>query len=199
MGRRDIAVADIGGTHARFAIAEIDAGAVRALSNPVTLKTGAYAGLLGAWKEFAGVAGQSLPKALAMAFAGPVSGETLKLTNSEWTVDRATIAQELGLDEMVIVNDFGAVAHAVATLSEDSFEHLCGPDRPLPSEGMISLLGPGTGLGVAQLLRRDGGYEVIETEGGRDRLRAAGRGRGSHPAPVARRVRARLGRAAARR
>ena len=49
--------------------------------------------------------------------------------------------QELGLDEVMIVNDFGAVAHAVANLNEDSFEHLCGPDRPLPSEGMISLLG----------------------------------------------------------
>ena len=31
---------------------------------------------------------------------------------------------------------------------------------------MISVIGPGTGLGVAQLVRRAGSYEVIETEGG---------------------------------
>jgi glucokinase len=31
---------------------------------------------------------------------------------------------------------------------------------------VISIVGPGTGLGVAQLLRREGGVHVIETEGG---------------------------------
>jgi glucokinase len=62
---------------------------------------------------------------------------------------------------------FGAVAHAVATLEADSFDHLCGPDQPLPNEGVITIIGPGTDLGVALLLRRaDASYEVIETEGG---------------------------------
>ncbi len=46
------------------------------------------------------------------------------------------------------------------------FTHVCGPDVPLPQEGMISVIGPGTGLGVAALLRRGKDYEVIETEGG---------------------------------
>jgi len=41
-----------------------------------------------------------------------------------------------------------------------------GPDRPLPKEGVISIVGPGTGLGVAALLRKKDHYEVIETEGG---------------------------------
>ncbi|HMI40663.1 MAG TPA: glucokinase [Sphingomicrobium sp.] len=166
MSSEEIAVADIGGTHARFALAEVDSAGVVALSKPVVLRTADYAGLQGAWTEFARVAGRPLPSALAMAFAGPVAGETLKLTNSGWVIDRASLAKELGVDRAVIVNDFGAVAHAVAGLGEDSFLHVCGPPEPLPGDGVISVIGPGTGLGVAELVRRSGSYEVIETEGG---------------------------------
>ena len=43
---------------------------------------------------------------------------------------------------------------------------MCGPERSLPDRGVISILGPGTGLGVAALLRKPDHYEVIETEGG---------------------------------
>src|SRR5690606_27726802 len=53
-----------------------------------------------------------------------------------------------------------------AQLGPDSLQHICGPDKPLPDEGVTSIVGPGTGLGVGQLLRRDGRYHVIETEGG---------------------------------
>jgi len=78
----------------------------------------------------------------------------------------ALMKERLGVDRYVIVNDFGAVAYAVATLPDEHFLHLCGPDRPLPTEGVISIVGPGTGLGVAALLRKKGRYDVIETEGG---------------------------------
>ena len=68
-------------------------------------------------------------------FAGPVSGETFKLTNSDWIIDRAPLAKELGVERAVIVNDFGAVAHAVAGLGEDSFRHVCGPSSRCPAMG----------------------------------------------------------------
>ncbi|MFM9481595.1 glucokinase, partial [Streptomyces scabiei] len=41
-----------------------------------------------------------------------------------------------------------------------------GPDEALPEQGAISVVGPGTGLGVAMLLRHSGGYHVQPTEGG---------------------------------
>ena len=44
--------------------------------------------------------------------------------------------------------------------------HLCGPNEPLGKDGTISIVGPGTGLGVAQLQRHDGRVIVVETEGG---------------------------------
>ena len=40
------------------------------------------------------------------------------------------------------------------------------PEEPLPKTGLISIVGPGTGLGVAALLKTKSGYDVIETEGG---------------------------------
>lgn len=162
-----IVTADIGGTHARFALAGIESGRVAWLAESVTLKTGEYASFQTAWEDFRRRCGEPLPREAAVAFAGPVAGEELKLTNSPWVLRPAQLREQLGLDRLVIVNDFGAVAHAVAGMDEGDFRHICGPDEPLPAAGIITIVGPGTGLGVATLLRRgDGSYEVIETEGG---------------------------------
>ena len=163
---RQVAVADVGGTHARFALAEVEGGRVVSLGEPVTLKTAEHGSFQLAWQEFGRRAGIDLPTNMAIAFAGPVGGEVLKLTNNPWVIRPSLIKERLGVDDYVIVNDFGAVGYAVATLGDEHFEHLCGPKRPLPDEGVISIVGPGTGLGVAALLRKSDHYEVIETEGG---------------------------------
>ncbi|MEA3079033.1 MAG: glucokinase [Sphingomonadales bacterium] len=163
---RQVAVADVGGTHARFALAEIDGKSVLSLGEPVTLKTAEHSSFQLAWEEFGRREGIELPKELAIAFAGPVGGEVLKLTNNPWVIRPALIQERLGVDRYVVVNDFGAVAYAVATLPDGDFRHICGPDRPLPAEGVISVVGPGTGLGVAALLKKPDHYDVIETEGG---------------------------------
>jgi glucokinase len=165
MSRR-IVTADIGGTHARFAIATLEQGRVTALDEPLTLRTADYPSFLAAWGEMASRTPGPVPVELAMAFAGRAGGDLLKLTNSAWVIRPATIAEELGLERFAVINDFGAVAHAVASLDRDAFAHVCGPDRALPDDGVISVIGPGTGLGVASLLRRGGHSHVIETEGG---------------------------------
>src|SRR5206468_9139748 len=165
-GVRQIAVADVGGTHARFALAEIEGGRVVSLGQPVTLKTAEHGSFQLAWQEFGRRAGIDLPCELALSFAGPVGGDVLKLTNNPWVIRPALMKERLGVDQYTIVNDFGAVAHAVAALPDQHFRHLCGPDRPLPKEGVISIVGPGTGLGIAALLRKSDHYEAIETEGG---------------------------------
>ena len=162
---RQIAVADVGGTHARFALAQIEGGRVVSLGEPVTLKTSEHGSFQLAWQEFCRRSGEQ-PEELAIAFAGPVGGELLKLTNNPWVIRPALIKERLGVDRYTIVNDFGAVAHAVATLGDEHFQHLCGPEQPLPAQGVTSVVGPGTGLGVAALLRKSDGYDVIETEGG---------------------------------
>ena len=163
---RTIVSADIGGTHARFALAEIGEGQVVSLGEPVTLRTADHASFQLAWQEFGHRAGIDLPNEVAIAFAGPVEGDVLKLTNNPWMIRPYVMKERLGVERFTIVNDFGAAGHAVATLGDEHFRHLCGPDHALPDEGVISIVGPGTGLGVAALLRKLDGYDVIETEGG---------------------------------
>jgi glucokinase len=54
----------------------------------------------------------------------------------------------------------------VAQLPDADFVHLCGPDMPLPTNGVTTVCGPGTGLGVAQVFKTNGNYNVLPTEGG---------------------------------
>jgi glucokinase len=157
---------DIGGTHARFALAEVAQGNVVDLSDPVTMKTAEHASFQTAWEAFGEHIGTPLPRAVAIAIAAPVDGEIIKFTNNPWIIRPALIKERLNVDAYVLVNDFEAVGHAVAQAGPEHFEHLCGPDEPLTSEGTISIIGPGTGLGVAHIHRHGGNYHVQATEGG---------------------------------
>lgn len=161
-----IVTVDIGGTHARFAIAEVEGGRVVSLGDPVTLKTAEHGSFQLAWQAFAASQGAPLPRAAGIAIAAPISGDVIKLSNNPWIIRPALIPERLDVDAWTLVNDFGAIGHAVAQVPDRDFLHLCGPDGPLPDRGMITVCGPGTGLGVAGVLRTQGGYHVVETEGG---------------------------------
>lgn len=165
-GRREIVVADIGGTHARFALAEIEDGRCVSLGDPVKMQTSEHASLQTAWEAYGETLGRALPSAAGIAIAAPISGDTIKMTNNPWIVRPAQIEQRLGLSSHVLINDFAAVAHAVDGVGEEHLMHLTGPDEALPNEGVISVVGPGTGLGIAALLRTKSGSHVISTEGG---------------------------------
>ena len=157
---------DVGGTHARFAIAETANGRVARLDEPVTLRTADHASFQTAWAAFGERLGRPLPRAAGIAVASPVRGDVIRLTNNPWVIRPALIPERLGVDAYVLINDFGAVGHAVAQVPADELLHLCGPAGPLPPVGVTTVCGPGTGLGVAQVFRHDAGYHVLETEGG---------------------------------
>lgn len=162
----EIVAADIGGTNARFVLATIDENKAVRLGEPYTAPTAGHGGLESAWAAYAAHLGRPLPAAASIAVAGNEREDVLYLTNGDWAIRPAELSTTLGLERLLILNDFGAVAHAVAQLGEDAFTHLCGPDLPLPTQGVISVIGPGTGLGAAQLLRVDSHHHVIETESG---------------------------------
>ena len=162
----DLVSVDIGGTHARFALATVhDAGTI-VLGEPETLHTDEYASFQTAWEDFRKRMGGTLPPRVAMAIAGPVGSDVIRFTNNPWIIRPALIKQKLGVENYFLVNDFEAVAHAVARAPEEQFLHLAGPDEPLTADGTISVLGPGTGLGVAHLWRSGSDYRVQATEGG---------------------------------
>jgi glucokinase len=183
----ELVTIDVGGTHARFALASIGADGAIALGEPITLETGQFAKPQDAWEEFARRAGGQVPRAAAIAIAGPVLTDTVAMTNGRWVLHISAFKADLGLDAVCVLNDFGAVAHAVARAPADQLVHISGPDIPLPSAGTVSVIGPGTGLGVAHFHRYPGGYHVQATEGGHvgfapqdefdDRLLAGLRGR----------------------
>ena len=158
-------VADIGGTNARFALCDpADAGPPRLLEAQ-SLRTAGFASLQHAAGHYLAAVGVR-PARAAMALACPVDGDEMRLTNRAWSFNRHELRDALGLDELRLVNDFGAIARAVPALWRDGRELLYGPGHDVP-RGPVSVLGPGTGLGVA-LLGGDGdrGWQAVETEGG---------------------------------
>ncbi len=163
---------DVGGTHARFALAETAPDGAITLGECFTLATRDHASFQTAWETFARHSGGTLPRAVAIAIAGRVGGEVIRFTNNPWTIAPAQIAHQLGVDRVTLVNDFGAVGYAVLHAGADDFLHLAGPDVALPTAGTISVIGPGTGLGVAHVWRdgrplgKRGASHVQSTEGG---------------------------------
>jgi len=162
----ELVAADIGGTHARFALARIEDCRVVKLDEPLRLNTADHRGLREAWRAFSDHLGRPLPSAAALAFAYPVENELPQLTNMPWTIDAHALPEDLGLAQHLVLNDFAAIGHAVATLDASHFLHIAGPDSPLPETGVISIVGPGTGLGVGLVMRENCRYRVVATEGG---------------------------------
>ncbi|WP_120076976.1 glucokinase [Aurantiacibacter odishensis] len=163
----ELVTVDIGGTHARFAIATKGEDGTLTMDEPITLHTEDHASFQTAWEDYRERKGGTLPDAVAMAIAGPVGGEVIRFTNNPWIIRPALVESKLGVSRFTIVNDFEAVAHAVARAGDDEFLHLTGPEGPLKPTGRLSVMGPGTGLGVAHLFREpDGTYRVSATEGG---------------------------------
>lgn len=157
-----IVVGDIGGTHCRFAIAKLSEGERPRIGPMRRYRSRELPNLAAAWAKFAAEEGSPLPRDAALGVAAPIEGEVLRFMNSDWRIPRHSIADDLDLDRLTLLNDFGAVSHAVSILAPTELISLCGPER-LPQQGVVTVMGPGTGLGVAILDQRDG-VRVIETE-----------------------------------
>ncbi|MGY6553575.1 MAG: glucokinase [Wenzhouxiangella sp.] len=157
-------VADIGGTHARFAIAEQveDRPVLREIR---TLKTTQFAGPEQAARHY--LEGLTTrPARAVLAVAAPISGEDICMTNCAWRFKRAELCAALGLDKLRVLNDFAAAALGVSALEANDFALLYGTPK---SDwcGPVSVIGPGTGMGMALLFRDSRRqWQVLETEGG---------------------------------
>lgn len=166
----EIIAADIGGTNARFARARLDDDGVPVLGTVRKYRVADFPTLTACWQRFAADEAASgagaLPAVASIAFATAITGELIKLTNSSWAVHPATLAADLGLDKVKLVNDFEAIAYAVSRLPEKHLPLLFGQDRPFPRDGGITILGPGTGLGVAIIAFDEGEPHILATEGG---------------------------------
>jgi glucokinase len=152
-------VADIGGTHSRFALARPGERprAVRTLLNRE------HASLAAAAQNYL-EAEHATPASACFAVAAPVREGEMRLVNYPWTFSAAALTAALGLKRLRLVNDFEAIAHSLPALAPDELVALGGG---CAEPGAVQVvLGPGTGLGVAQLVPCGTGVHVLATEGG---------------------------------
>ena len=157
-------VGDIGGTNARFALTDLSSPTVELLESK-SLPNADFASVQHAMEHYlSGVSAR--PTRVALAVACPVGTDEIRLTNRAWSFSRSELQRTLGLDELRMLNDFGAVAWAIPALQREHLVTLHGDPAP-PLRGPISVLGPGTGLGVALIVgSHEHGWHAVETEGG---------------------------------
>jgi glucokinase len=183
-----VLVADIGGTNARFALCELD-GTTPQLREVRSLPCAEFGSLQHAAEAYLAAVG-ARPRAAGIAVACPVTGDAVRLTNRAWAFSQRELGQALGFDTLKVINDFGAVGWSVGALTLADCTTLHGP-RAIPTQGPISVLGPGTGLGVALVVgSRERGWQVVETEGGHVSFAPIG----DEEAQIARVMNARYGR-----
>lgn len=162
-----ILLADIGGTNLRFALCEsaevpLRAGSIR------RYRAAEHSSLGEAAAKYLDEIGARPPQAV-FAIAGRVDAGEVRLTNLPWSVSAATVAAQLGMDSVRVVNDFAAQSRSLPLLRGADLETLGTPSAPEldgSRDRCVAVVGPGTGLGVGALLLRGGRAIVLETEGG---------------------------------
>ncbi len=153
-------LADIGATHARFALqtAPDVFQAVR------VLECEGFDGIVPLLRHYlAEHAGLTLHHA-AFAVANPVNGDQVRMTNRAWEFSTEALRRELGLSTLLVVNDFTALAMAIPVLQPGDLLQV-GEGKPAASS-VIGVLGPGTGLGVSGLIPTADGFVTLGSEGG---------------------------------
>jgi glucokinase len=96
--------------------------------------------------------------------AGPVKNGRCKTTNLPWDVSERKLKNRFGWDKVCLINDLTATSYAVPLLTG---RELFSLNRGKKTKGgSIGLIAPGTGLGMALMVWRDGNYIPMPSEGG---------------------------------
>jgi glucokinase len=150
-------VADIGGTNIRFACVRPAEDELRNIAN---FHCADFPRLEDAIAKYLKTIPAHRLNRICLAVAGPVTDDTVELTNNPWVISKSDLQKKLGV-EVLIINDFSAQAYCLDLLKPQELEWL-GTPRP-SGKNLRLVIGPGTGLGVAGMTASG---EVIATEGG---------------------------------
>ena len=165
-------VADIGGSNARFGWIDSAAtgiGHVKRL--PVAAHAGPAEAAQSYLQQLEGELGNGfrLPRHAAFAVATPVAGDRIAFTNSHWDFSTDAVQVALGLQSLRMLNDFEALALSLPHLKPEQIRS----NGPTPhAGGTLAVVGPGTGLGVAGVVRTTAGWIALPGEGGHVTLAA---------------------------
>ena len=94
----------------------------------------------------------------------PLPDGRSKITNLPWVIDESTVAKELQLESVHLMNDLEAIAFAIPSLRTGDV-HTINAGAPVPT-GTIGVIAPGTGLGEAFLIWEGSRYIAHASEGG---------------------------------
>ncbi len=153
---------DIGGTKTLLALYTEDGGPRQPVAEH-EFHSADYPGLADVVRAFQAQVKQPL-RAACFDVAGPVVEGHARLTNLPWIIDEASLASDLGLEQVTVLNDLKAIAYAVPYLLESDL-HTINAGKPEP-HGQIAIIAPGTGLGEAFLIWNGKEYIAGASEGG---------------------------------
>ena len=159
-------VADVGGTNARFGWVDGPGAEVREVRTlPVADFAEPVLAVRAYLAELAVAPGSDhrQPRWAAIAVATAAHDDIVDLTNSHWRFSRAALAADLGLDGLLVLNDFEALALSLPRLKPAQIR---SHGRPIPLPGTLAVIGPGTGLGVAAVVPSRAGWVPLPGEGG---------------------------------
>ncbi len=166
-------LADIGGTNARFALADTRSRTPLLLETVHGFPVADFPSLADAAQHYLDTTGHDDTAEIrraVFAVAGRVDGDEARITNHPWVISRPRTRQQLGLDDVELVNDFAAQAMAIPLLQPVDYTTIGGVPWAVPADAQgpctYAVIGPGTGLGVGGLVIRDGKHYPLETEGG---------------------------------
>ena len=155
-----ILIGDIGGTNARFSIL---ADAEAEQEHFPVVQTANFETIDDAIKMTLEKS-RVKPRAAILAMAGPVRGDEIPLTNCDWVIRPKTMIANLGIEDVLVINDFEAQALAIADVSDEHRETIGETSENKTASRAV--LGPGTGLGVAGLVHTQHQWIPVPGEGG---------------------------------
>ncbi|MEO8367323.1 MAG: glucokinase [Pseudoxanthomonas sp.] len=168
-----VLLADIGGTNARFALADTSLETPFIADSVGEYPVADFPSLADAARHYLDQTGATAqnagPQNGVFAVAGRVDGDEARITNHPWVISLSRTRSALGFDKIELVNDFAAQAMAVSLLTTSDVVEIGGAHwspAPVSQNRTYAVIGPGTGLGVGGLLVRDGHNYPLETEGG---------------------------------
>ncbi len=104
------------------------------------------------------------PQLACLGVAGSIIGHKCYMVNLGWTLDSRELEQNLGIETVVLINDFTAVGYGILGLDRSDLFPL---QDVAPMEGApIGVIGAGTGLGEGFLIWQQDRYVVYPSEGG---------------------------------
>lgn len=163
-----VLLADIGGTNARFALADTSSETPLIVDSVEGFSVADFPSLADAAKHYLDQTGATAQNGV-FAVAGRVEGDVARITNHPWVISLSRTRAALGFDDLKLVNDFAAQAMAVSLLTLDDVVAIGGANwspAPPTKDRTYAVIGPGTGLGVGGLIQREGHRYPLETEGG---------------------------------